>query len=174
MSDDSYIPASNRWNRVMLHQLFVDGPRNTDQWTDWANLTDDELAAVQRFIHSILHKQDLAGSNKPSHTTGTLHAINDPKVAVYKDFGAWHYHCGPRYGRKGHVPTEWWLPANAQGDQSTEVIHYSRKQVNQPAGKFAITIVSFSRQHVPFPDGNDYRNPMGERLRTLGNSIDLP
>lgn len=172
MSADDHIPPSNRWNRVLLHNKFVNGLRDTPQWTDWARLSDAELAAIQKFIFAVLNKQDLEGSNKPSWLAGTLHKIDDPKVQVYKEWAAWHYHCGPTYRGRGAEPTEWWLHANAQGRQSPEIIHYSRKQVAQPPGQLALTIVAFSREHKPFPDGNDYRNPLGERLRTLTDSTD--
>jgi hypothetical protein len=169
-ADDYYIPNSQKWNSVKLHNKFVNGKYDKRHWTDYGNLTDAELDALRDFIDGILRKRDLVGCNKASWTDGKNHEIHAESVAPYKEWAAWHYHCGPTYGGKLVQPTEWWLPQNDHGRTSPEIVHYSKKQVQQPPGARTITIVAFSRNHVPFPPVDSDRSPIGERLRSLTDS----
>lgn len=92
------------------------------------------------------------------------------RKGLYSEYAAWHCHCGPKWTAIGVQPTDWNLTANFHGRQSSEVIHYSIKAV-QPAPERAVTIVGFSREHVPFPQPHDRGNPLIARLMDLKNAV---
>lgn len=168
----SHIPRECRYDAVYVHKAFRSGASKGGMWADMPHMTQDELLALAKFIHGILKRQDLEGSNKASFLAGTNHEIRGAeaqKIQPYKDWAAWHYHCGPGYGDAGVEPTEWCLFANMKGRQSPEVIHYSKKKV-QPPPEREITIIGFSRTHVPFPEPLEPGNPLMSRLKSLGTS----
>ena len=160
------------YKTVRLHKQFFCLNNSSDFVVDHKNLSAEEKEALYKWVYDFLNRVDHEGSNKPSWQCWGQE-FDDGSQAGYKKHNAWHYHCGPSYNlsKVAHVVTDWWLPLNHTGRESPEVVHYSISKVEgKPLG---ITVVGFSRNHVPFLSSTAPANPLMARLGTLSNSVDI-
>ncbi len=141
-----------------LSAAFVSGQNNIPFAVDGQNLTQEELRCIKKFEDDLYNDVPLLGKNKPSWVNDNYEKI--PGSDNYKDANYWHYHCGPtwRVGTyKGHTVD---LAFNPGGMRSNECIHYAKTSDD------TITIVGYSRLHIPFPPSDYGDNPLFE--------VDLP
>lgn len=160
------------YKTVRLHKQFLNFANSSDFVVDHKKMTLEEKEALYKWVSDFLSKVDHVGSNKPSWLCWGQ-GFDDGSRADYEKSNAWHYHCGPTYNitSNEHESTEWWLPENHLGRESTQAVHYSiAKVVDVPRG---ITVVGFSRNHIPFLGSSNPSNPLTGRLKTLPNSVDI-
>lgn len=132
---------------VSLDEAFQFGNENTDYFVDFPHLSDAQKVTLATFMGKVLRGEDLRGKNKPSWLDDDCNKI--PGTDGYEENNYWHYHCGPGYSDKARFGMTINLVFNANGDSSSEVIHYAKVSSDE------IMIVGFSPTHLPFPSSDD-------------------
>ncbi|WP_225182172.1 hypothetical protein [Pectobacterium aroidearum] len=131
--------------------LFLQGDGNTPFAVDGPFLTEEERLTIAEFMKDLGEGKPLRGKNKPSWVNDDHEDI--PGSEAYKDLNYWHYHCGTTWNEATFKGMTIDLKFNPNGMHSNECIHYIKESDSK------ITIVGYSREHVPFLSPNDKRNP---------------
>ena len=160
-----------KFDSVRFHKGFLNGEHQSAFAVDEKHLSDAEREALLLFIHYVVNSKEHDGSNKQSGKAFG-HEFDDKKTQrLYREQNAWHYHCGPSYNLQAdYQPTDWYLPENNLGKESPEVIHYSLKQL--ALGTKPVSIMGFSRNHIPFLSSSDPNNPLRTRFSTPNESVE--
>lgn len=134
-----------------LSDSFLLGQYDTEFATDWPFLDADEQQTIAQFMHDVGNDFALRGKNKPSWVNDDHEKI--PGTDDYERQKYWHYHCGPSWYQSTFRGQTLNLKFNPNGMHSLECIHYVRESDDR------ITIVGYSKNHIPFLTSDDPRNP---------------
>lgn len=135
-----------------LSDAFLNGTSNIEFITDWQFLTLEEQTVIAEFMHDIGNGYALRGKNKPSWVDDDHDTI--PGTEGYEAENYWHYHCGPSWYPGIFRGQTLDLKFNPGGMHSDECIHYAK------TSEQTITIVGYSRKHIPFLKSDNKRNPL--------------
>jgi len=146
---------------VFFHKQFLEGSTVNGVHADAKALTDAEVEHLLNFFNRIIEGKTLKGRNKESYTDQTGKLIF--RALNYKKYNAWHYHSGP-YDKQPKVWTLPSLPTNLDGSHSAPVVHYIK-------AKGKVIIIGYSRDHIPFPDGDSRSNKLRTRLFNWASNL---
>ncbi|WP_210506806.1 hypothetical protein [Pantoea ananatis] len=119
--------------------------------TDWIHLTPDEKKVIAQFAVDLGEGKALKGKNKPSWVDDNFEKISGSDG--YEQENYWHYHCGPTWYESTFKGMTVDLKFNPNGMASDQCIHYIKNSDDK------ITIVGYSRQHIPFLPSDWGDNP---------------
>lgn len=155
--------------RIHIHVKFANGSLDGPFLVDFLKMDDSEDDALAAWLSDLSQGNMHPGRNKPSWL---CHQDGSPKTGTYFKNNIWHYHCGPAFiPNASAIPTAACLPHNENGLTSGACIHYSKLATPMLAERREITVLGFSRDHVPFLRDDDRSNPLRSRASKVGDSI---